>query len=136
MGRHSMRAVVAMCSAIDANGSITRLDMSGNHIGPSVSNSYDTSGVVAVAKALRTKPALTFVDLSHNAIGPTGVRPICNMLRTSRSLKTVDLSSNGILPSEGGVAQNPTLQTAVDDGGYSVELGAASMASDVLVLSR
>ena len=59
-------------------------------------NRIDSSGGVALAKALLTNRSLTHLNLSSNRIGDSGATEFVEALQTNNTLVFLDLRNNGI----------------------------------------
>ena len=72
-------AAAALAAVLEANTTLTNLDLQGNNIGP--------AGAESLATALKTNRTLTNLDLFGNNIGPTGAESLATALKTNTTLK-------------------------------------------------
>ena len=83
-------AVAVLAAVLEANTTLTNLDLQGNNIGP--------AGAESLATALKTNTTLTNLFLSHNNIGPAGAESVATVLKTNTTLTNLDLSHNNLGP--------------------------------------
>ena len=77
-------AVAVLAAVLEANTTLTNLDLQGNNIGP--------AGAESLATALKTNTTLTNLDLSYsNNIGPAGAESLATALKTNTTLKQLIL---------------------------------------------
>ena len=83
-------AVAVLAAVLEANTTLTNLDLQGNNIGP--------AGAESLATALKTNTTLTNLDLSYNNIGSAGAESLATALKTNTTLTNLNLSLNNIGP--------------------------------------
>ena len=79
-------AVAVLAAVLEANTTLTNLDLQGNNIGP--------AGAVSLATALKTNTTLTNLDLSYNNIGSAGAESLATALKTNTTLTNLDVGGN------------------------------------------
>ena len=87
---HHDAAAAVLAAVLEANTTLTNLDLADNSIGP--------AGAESLATALKTNTTLTNLDLQGNNIGPAGAESLATALKTNTTLTNLDLSSNNIGP--------------------------------------
>ena len=95
-------AAAVLAAVLDANTTLTNLDLQGNNIGP--------TGAESLSTALKTNTTLTHLDLSSNNIGPGGAVSLATALKTNTTLTHLDLQGNNIGPG-GAVSLAAALKT-------------------------
>ncbi|KAM7433100.1 hypothetical protein ABFA07_016615 [Porites harrisoni] len=80
----------SLATALEANTTLTNLNLFGNNIGP--------AGAESLATALKTNTTLTNLYLSVNDIGPAGAESLATALKTNTTLKTLYLHGSNIGP--------------------------------------
>ena len=83
-------AAAVIAAVLEANTTMTNLDLSLNNVGP--------AGAESLATALKTNTTLTNLDLSHNKVGPAGAESLATELKTNKTLTNLDLSQNNLGP--------------------------------------
>ena len=83
-------AAAVLAAVLEANTTLTNLDLADNSIGP--------AGAESLATALKTNTTLTNLYLSANNIGPAGAESLAKALKTTTTLTNLYLSSNNIGP--------------------------------------
>ena len=81
-------AAAVLASVLEANTTLTNLDLHGNNIG--------ATGAESLSTALKTNTTLTHLDLSGNNIGPGGAESLATALKTNTTLTHLDLQGNNI----------------------------------------
>ena len=95
-------AAAVLAAVLEANTTLTNLDLQGNNIGP--------TGAESLATALKTNTTLTHLDLSGNNIAPGGAVSLATALKTNTTLTNLDLQGNNIGPG-GAVSLAAALKT-------------------------
>ena len=83
-------AAAVIAAVLEANTTLTNLDLSRNRVGP--------AGAESLATALKTNTTLTNLDLSQNNVGPAGADSLATALKTNTTLTNLDLSQNNVGP--------------------------------------
>ncbi|CAH3184204.1 unnamed protein product, partial [Porites lobata] len=83
-------AVAVLAAVLEANTTLTNLNLSLNNIG--------SAGAESLATALKTNTNLTKLNLRSNNIGPAGGESLATGLKTNTTLKNLNLSFNSIGP--------------------------------------
>ena len=83
-------AVTVLAAVLEANTTLTNLNLSLNNIG--------SAGDESLATALKTNTNLTKLNLRSNNIGPAGGESLATELKTNTTLKNLNLSFNSIGP--------------------------------------
>ncbi|CAH3152027.1 unnamed protein product [Porites evermanni] len=83
-------AAAVIAAVLEANTTLTNLDLSRNSVGP--------AGAESLATALKTNTTLTNLDLSQNNVGPAGADSLATALKTNTTLTNLDLSQNNVGP--------------------------------------
>ena len=83
-------AVAVLAAVLEANTTLTNLDLQGNNIGP--------AGAESLATALKTNTTLTNLDLSDNNLGPVGAESLATALKTNTTLTNLNLFYNDLGP--------------------------------------
>ena len=122
-------AAAALAAVLEANTTLTNLDLQGNNIGPAGAeslatalktnrtltnlnlrgNDVDPAGAEALATALKTNTTLTKLNLRGNNIDPAGAESLATALKTNTTLTNLDLRVNNI-----GPAGTESLATALE----------------------
>ena len=79
-------AAAVLAAVLEANTTLTNLDLQGNNIGP--------AGAESLATALKTNTTLTNLDFSGNNLGPAGAESLATALKTNTALTNLNLSRN------------------------------------------
>ena len=96
-------AVAVLAAVLEANTTLTNLDLQGNNIGP--------AGAESLATALKTNTTLTNLDLQGNNIGPAGAESLATALKTNTTLTNLDLSCNNNIGPAGAESLATALKT-------------------------
>ena len=113
-------AVVAavLASALEANTTLTDLNLRFNEIGPAgaesfakglttnttltnlnlICNNFGSAGAESLSTALKRNKTLTRLDFSRNEIGPAGAESLAKALKTNKTLTILHLVGNNLGP--------------------------------------
>ena len=81
-------AAAVLAAVLEANTTLTNLDLQGNNIGP--------AGAESLATALKTNTTLTNLDLLGSNIGSAGAESLAKALKTNATLTNLNLTGNNI----------------------------------------
>ena len=96
-------AVAVLAAVLEANTTLTNLDLQGNNIGP--------AGAESLATALKTNTTLTNLELSGNNLGPAGAESLATALKTNTTLTNLRLSYDNNIGPAGAESLATALKT-------------------------
>ena len=117
-------------------------------VGGAFEGEYTSTGIVAIADAVRTSPSLTRLDLSQNSLGVAyvggvrvnsmrGIQALADAVRESKSLRRLSIAYNSIGPSGGKVigdaAAASAALTSLDISGNLIGLKGSKAVCDAAV---
>jgi Ran GTPase-activating protein (RanGAP) involved in mRNA processing and transport len=124
MGTYSVEGIRALADALEANGSLTEVDVGGNSLkdaGIEVlttaltmsatcklqslkidENQITSTGAKAVAAYVAISASLTKLSLASNKLGEEGAKAICEALKGHKTLRELDVSGHAELGSNIG----------------------------------
>ena len=92
----------SLATGLKTNTTLTNLNLSKTHLGP--------AGAKSLATALKTNKTLTNLNLSENNLGPAGAESLAKALKSNTTLTNVDLHRNNLGPG-GAVSIATALKT-------------------------